>query len=67
MAVQSDNTTVLHVPDNGFSPLRDAVLLSSPGLHERGHDHCHQNKNNDDGECFKGPHSADLRQASHLS
>jgi hypothetical protein len=31
---------------------RDAVLLSSLGLHERGHDHCRQNKNNDDGECL---------------
>ena len=45
---------------------RDAVLLSSTGLHERGHDHCRQNKNYDDGECFKGVHCADLRQASHL-
>ena len=43
---------------------RDAVLLSSPGLHERDRDHCRQNKNNYDGERFKGPHSADLRQAS---
>ena len=43
---------------------RDAVLLSPPGLHERDRDHCRQNKNNYDGERFKGPHSADLRQAS---
>ena len=45
---------------------RIKLLLSSPGLHEHGHDHCHQNKNNDDGQCFKGPHSADLRQARSL-
>ena len=52
--------------DGTINPLGLIVLLPSPGLHERGHGYCRQNKNNDDGEYFKGPHNADLRQASHL-
>ena len=40
-------------------------VLSSPGLYERDHERCHQNKDNDDRERFKVSHSADLCQVSH--